>query len=153
EAKPAAAAVESSKAAPSPATLVVAIAPWCDLTVDDRPRGRTPQTLSLPPGPHHLVCANPVSGQRLTRDLELQPGEQRALREHLYAMVRVQPRLSRGDALAIDSQKPSPAPTAVEPGRRRVTLYRAGAEVETRWIDVPPAGCILVDAPRLACEK
>jgi hypothetical protein len=41
----------------------------------------------------------------------------------------------------------------VEPGRRRVTLYRAGAEIEAAWIDVPPGGCTLVDAPRLGCDK
>ena len=52
-------------------------------------------------------------------------------------MVRVQPRLSRGDAFAIDGGKASPGAADVEPGRRRVTVYKAGAEVETRWLDVP----------------
>jgi eukaryotic-like serine/threonine-protein kinase len=140
-------------AADGPATLAVAIAPWCDLTVDGQSRGRTPQTLTLPAGPHHLVCANPVSGNRLTRDLDLQPGERRELRERLYAMVRLQPRLARGDAFAVDGGKTASAATDVESGRRRVTLYRAGAEIDARWIDVPPGGCILVDAPLLACEK
>ncbi|MGZ3439147.1 MAG: protein kinase domain-containing protein, partial [Polyangia bacterium] len=140
-------------AADAPATLAVAIAPWCDLTIDGQSRGRSPATLTLPPGQHHLLCLNPVSGNRLTRDLELKPGEHRELREKLYAMVRIQPRLTRGDALALDGGPPSSSPPQVEPGRRRVTLYKAGAEVETRWIDVPPTGCALVDAPRLSCEK
>ena len=60
-------------AADAPATLAVAIAPWCNLSVDGQPRGRTPQTLSLPPGPHHVVCVNSVSGNRLTRDLATSP--------------------------------------------------------------------------------
>ena len=68
-------------------------------------------------------------------------------------MVRVHPRLTRGDAFAFDGAKPASSTAEVEPGRRRVTLYQSGAEVETRWIDVPPVGCALVDAPRLACEK
>jgi hypothetical protein len=146
-AKPAAPAPDA------PATLVVAIAPWCDVTIDGQPRGRTPQTLSLPPGPHRLVCVNGVSGQRLTRDLTLAAGERHEVRERLYAMVRVQPRLSRGDAFAVDGGKPASGAADVEPGRRRVTLYKAGAALDTRWIDVPPAGCTLVDAPQLACEK
>jgi len=151
---PSPAPVVAPKPAPdAPATLAVAIAPWCDLTVDGNARGRSPATLTLPPGPHHLVCVNPSSGRRLTRDLTLAAGEQRELREKLYATVRVQPRLSRGDAFAVDGSKPASAAADVEPGRRRVTLYKAGAEVETRWLDVPPAGCTLVDAPSLACEK
>jgi hypothetical protein len=140
-------------AADAPATLVIAIAPWCDLSVDGQSRGRTPQTLSLPPGPHHVVCVNPVSGQRLTRDLALAAGQRHELRERLYAMVRVQPRLTRGDAFAVDGGKPASGVADVEPGRRRVTLYKAGAALDTRWIDVPPAGCTLVDAPQLTCEK
>ena len=68
-------------------------------------------------------------------------------------MVRVRPHLVRGDAFAIDGGKPASAAADVEPGRRRVTLLKEGAEVETRWLDVPPAGCTLVDAPALACEK
>ena len=136
----------------TPATLAVAIAPWCDLTVDGLARGRSPTTLSLPPGPHRLSCVNPVSGNRLTRDLELQPGERRELREKLYATVHVQPHLVRGDAIAVDGTPASSAAAQVEPGRHRVTLYKAGAEVETRWIDVPPRGCTLVDAPQLSCE-
>jgi hypothetical protein len=137
----------------APATLAVAIAPWCDLTVDGQSRGRSPTTLTLPPGPHHLACVNPVSGNRLTRDLELRPGERRELREKLYAMVRVQPRLTRGDAFAVDGAAAASTARDVEPGRRRVTLYKSAAEIETRWIDVPPGGCTLVDAPRLSCEK
>ena len=140
-------------AADAPATLAVAIAPWCDLVVDGAARGRSPATLTLPPGAHHLVCVNPVSQQRLTRDLTLAAGEHRELRERFYVMVYVQPRLVRGDAFAVDGGKPAAAAAVVEPGRRRVTLYKAGAEIETRWLDVPPAGCTLVDTPRLACEK
>ncbi|MDB4966630.1 MAG: hypothetical protein JWN44_2319 [Myxococcales bacterium] len=140
-------------AADAAATLAVAIAPWCDLTVDGQSRGRTPQSVTLPPGPHHVVCVNPASGNRLTRDVDLAPGERRELREKLYALVRVQPRLARGDAVAVDDSNPANAATEVAPGRRRVRLFKAGAEIDSRWIDVPPGGCILVDAPRLACEK
>ena len=152
-AAPATVSPPPAMAADTPATLVVAIAPWCDLAVDGQPHGRTPQTLRLPAGPHHVTCVNPVSGHRITRDLELAGGERRELRERLYATVRLQPRLRRGDAFAVDGGAPSLAALEVEPGRRRVTLYQAGAELETRWLDVPPAGCILVDAPRLACER
>jgi hypothetical protein len=131
------------------ATLVVAIAPWCDLSVDGEARGRTPQTVKVAAGTHKVSCVNPVSGNRLTREVEVKAGERRELRERLYAMVKVQLRLTRGDRVSVDGA----AVGEVEPGRRRVTLYKGGAEVETRYVDVPPTGCILVDVPRLACEK
>ena len=141
-------------AADAPATLAVAIAPWCDLTVDGNARGRSPTTLTLPPGPHHLVCANPVSGRRLTRDLALAPGERRELREQLYAdgarpaAPRARRRLRHRRRQARVRLPPTSSPAAAAS-----RCYKAGAEVETRWLDVPPAGCTLVDAPALACEK
>jgi hypothetical protein len=151
---PAVAAVRASEpAADAPATLAVAIAPWCDLTVDGKSHGRTPQTLTLPPGQHHLECKNPVSGQALVRDLQLAPGAHDSLRERLYATVRVTAQLSRGDALSIDGDPPGAGPRQVAPGRRRVTLFAAGSEVETRYVDVPPAGCRIVDKPELHCDK
>jgi hypothetical protein len=136
-----------------PATVSVAIAPWCDLTIDGIGRGRTPAAVTLPPGKHHLECKNPNSNQSLVRDIELAPGEARQVRERLYATVRVTPQLARGDALSIDGDAPSAAARQVEPGRRRVTLYVAGKELETRYLDVPPAGCRVVDKPELACQK
>jgi hypothetical protein len=140
-------------AADALATLAVAIAPWCDLTIDGKARGRTPQTLTLPPGQHHLECKNPVSGQSLVRDLQLAPGELRPLREWLYATVRVTASLGRGDALSLDGDAPAAGPRQVAPGRRRVTLLSGGQEIETRYIDVPLTGCRIVDKPELRCEK
>jgi eukaryotic-like serine/threonine-protein kinase len=146
-------AAATAPAADAKATLTVAIAPWCDLTVDATPRGRTPQTLALAPGAHHVACKNPVSGQSLSRDVVLAPGESRTLRERLYATVRVTPQLQRGDAVTVDDDAPSAASRELAPGRHRVTLTAAGAPLDTRWIDVPPGGCRLVDKPELACEK
>jgi hypothetical protein len=135
------------------ARLAVSIAPWCDLTVDGQPRGRTPQTLTLAPGRHHLECKNPVSGAALVRDLELSPGETTTLKERLYAAARITPRLDRGDAFSLDDGAPASAARDATPGRHRVTLFAAGKTVETRWVDVRPEGCRLVDTPALTCEK
>jgi serine/threonine-protein kinase len=147
------AATHAEPARDAPATLTVAIAPWCDLAIDGKPRGRSPQSVTLPGGQHHLECKNPVSGQALVRDLVLAPGESRALREQLYSTVRVTAVLRRGDALTVDGDAPGAGPRQVVPGRRRVTLLSAGKELETRYVDVPPAGCRLVDMPELRCEK
>jgi hypothetical protein len=131
----------------------VQIAPWCDLAVDGVPRGRTPQKLTLAAGPHHVECRNPTSGASLSRDVTLAPGEQRALKERLYAAARVAAHLTRADAFSVDGDPPAATPRDVEPGRRRITLYLQDSPLETGYVDVPPGGCRLVDAPALACEK
>jgi hypothetical protein len=94
-----------------------------------------------------------VSGQALVRDLDLAPGAHDSLRERLYATVRVTAELARGDALSVDGDPPGAGARQVAPGRRRVTLFSAGSEIETRYIDVPPTGCRVVDKPELRCEK
>jgi hypothetical protein len=131
----------------------VATAPWCDLRVDGAARGRTPQTLSLPPGRHRLECTNPAAGRSLVRDLDLAPGATTSVRERLYGSVRVTPALRRADAFAVDDDAPSAGARDVEPGRRRITFYAGGQPLATRYVDVPPEGCRLVDAPAAACEK
>jgi hypothetical protein len=137
----------------APATLIVATAPWCDLRVDGLARGRTPQTLSLPPGHHHIECTNPAAGRSLTRELDLLPGQLRELRERLYGTVRVTPSFTHADAFAVDDGRVAADVHEVEPGRRRITFYVAGKAIATRYIDVPPEGCRLVDVPAAACEK
>jgi serine/threonine-protein kinase len=137
-------------AAPAVAKLIVRTAPWCNLSVDGKLAGRTPQTLSLPPGKHALVCENP-SGARLERNVELTPGAELVVQEALGSAL-LTPVLTRGDSIVLDADAASPAARHAVPGRHRVTLLRAGATLEARWIDLPPGGCRLVDSPALSCE-
>jgi serine/threonine-protein kinase len=147
------AAAPPPAAVPSDAELTVAIAPWCDLTVDGTPRGRTPQRLLLAPGAHHVECKNPVSGASLAREVTLEPGAHQLLQERLYAPARLDARLARGDSFSVDGDAPGAGPREVEPGRRRVTVYVGGHALETGYVDVPPGGCRLVDTPELACVR
>jgi hypothetical protein len=100
-----------------------------------------------------VLCRNPASGARVERVVELRAGEERTLKERLYQPARLTPSLTRGDAFSVDDAPAGPAAREVEPGRRRVTLYAGGREVDTAYLDVAPGGCRLVDAPRLACEN
>jgi hypothetical protein len=143
----------SRPAADTPARLSVATAPWCDLRIDGSARGRTPQTLSLAPGRHHVECANPVAGRGLVTDVELAAGETRDLKQRLYSPVHVTPALAHADSFAVDDGAPATGARDVEPGRRRVTFYRSGQTLGTRYLDVPPEGCRLVDEPQPACER
>jgi len=118
----------------------VRTSPWCDLVVDGAPTGRTPQAVTLPIGPHHVVCENP-SGARLERDVVL-AGDQE-IEERLAVDALVTPRLAAGETYALDDGVPRTGPTRVASGRHRVTVVHAGAQPETRWIDVPARGCAL----------
>jgi hypothetical protein len=131
----------------------VAISPWCDLTVDGSPRGRSPTTLQLSPGPHQIDCVNPASGQALHRAVVLVAGEESRIEESLYRPARLTARLARADAYRVDEGPTGPSARDVAPGRRRITLFAGGRELEGGYVDVGPGGCRLVDTPSLACEN
>jgi serine/threonine-protein kinase len=139
--------------ADAPAHLTVATAPWCDLRVDGAARGRTPQTLALPPGRHHLECTNPAAGRSLVREVDLAPGARQELRERLWGTVRITPALVHADAFAVDDGPVAAGARDVAPGRRRITFYAGGKPAATRYLDVPPEGCRLVDSPAATCDK
>jgi hypothetical protein len=81
----------------------------------------------------------------------LAAGATEVLRQQLFAAARVSTKLKDAQ-FAIDDDPPSEAREAT-PGRHRITLYRKGQIVDTRWVDVRPEGCRVVDTPQLACEK
>ncbi len=60
----------------TPAHLRVGANPWCNISVDGRPYGQTPQVnITLTPGSHRIICASPDAPTR-TRSVTLTPGQQ-----------------------------------------------------------------------------
>ncbi len=51
--------------------LWVNLVPWAEASIDGRSLGRTPITVELAPGRHHLVLVNPELGQRRSREIEI----------------------------------------------------------------------------------
>jgi hypothetical protein len=142
----------TAPSSPSDGELEVAIAPWCDLTVDGADRGRTPVRLRLAAGAHAITCVNSSSGARLERAVTIEAGRTSVVHERLYQPARVSPRLTRGDAFSIDGGTPAAGAREIAPGRRKVILYAGGRQVDSGYVDVAPGGCRLVDAPALACK-
>ncbi len=138
-------------AADTPAQLSVHTSPWCELTVDGRSVGRTPQRLQLPPGSYALSCKNPAGG-RFDRTIALAPGASEEVRESL-ATVELRLSLRRGDAVAVDRGPATPSPRPVGLGRRHIDLYSAGQIVDTAYVEVRASGCRLTDTPTLHCES
>ena len=146
-----AAVVAEPVVAPPPGTLSVRTSPWCDLAVDGKSIGRTPQSVVLPAGEHHLRCTNP-SGGLLVRTVTLSAGEHQAVEARLDAQALVAAHLVRGDAVWLDEQ-PVRGAIHVAAGRHRVLLQRDGTVIDTRWLDVPASGCALFDQPELRCDR
>jgi hypothetical protein len=112
----------------------------------------TPQSIDLPVGEHALVCENP-SGARLERTVAIRPGEDALVQTPLATMALLTPHLVRGDAIRVDGDAASAAPRRLASGRRKISLEKAGQIVDTRWVDLPPSGCKLLDDPELHCEN
>ena len=143
--------VAAPMVAPALGTLSVRTSPWCELAVDGKAIGRTPQSVALPAGEHRLRCANP-SGGLLERIVTVSAGEHAEVEARLDAQALVAPHLVRGDAVSLDEQ-PVRGAAHVAAGRHRVSLQRDGAVIDTRWLDVPTSGCALFDQPELRCER
>lgn len=64
-----------------PSILKLNVLPWARVSIDGRPRGRTPLDVSLAPGRHVLILENPDFDRRERYELELAPGETRTIIE------------------------------------------------------------------------
>lgn len=64
-----------------PGTLVVAVVPWGDVTVDGRGVGTTPLApISLPPGPHSVTVRNSELGASRSSSVTIKPGKPSSIR-------------------------------------------------------------------------
>jgi hypothetical protein len=75
-----------------PAVVALAIEPWGEIVVDGVPRGRTPPLgrIEIPPGKHTVEIRHPPQ-QPLVLRLELDPGEELALRHSFSAPAAAAP--------------------------------------------------------------
>lgn len=75
---PPASAVEESN---EPGTLVVAVVPWGDVSVDGRSVGTTPLApISLPPGPHSVTVRNSELGASRSSSVTIKAGKPSSIR-------------------------------------------------------------------------
>jgi len=138
-------------ATPKQATLMIAIGPWCDATVDGKPVGRSPlsKPLVLPAGRYTVVCKG--RHHSVTRQVVLEPGERKRLVGSVAPRVRVILALTRGDAVRVGG-KPRGKTFRVTPRSFRVDLLKGGKVIDGRYVTFPAReSCRLVDTPRLDC--
>jgi hypothetical protein len=140
---------------PRPATVVVHIRPWCDITIDGTPRGRSPNAaaISLEPGRHTLRCEQPGLGHAITRELDLDPGERLEVTGDVLPPVPV--RIDVRDAIPVVDGEPRVAGATIRlaPGRHRVELRRGTTILAADYVQVTTKPCTIRDAPELACYE
>jgi serine/threonine-protein kinase len=137
-------------APPADGTLLVTCQPYCDVSVDGVKR-KLGTPLSLPPGPHSYV--RDYNAIHETGTVTVEPGKQTPLERDFRALVRVEPRLRRGDAWAVEGEKPTSGEHQLKVGTHKVHLYARGQDIDHDWVAVPADGCVLVDDPKLECRK
>jgi hypothetical protein len=137
---------------PAAAELDVKILPWCDLAIDGTTRGRSPTTLSVPPGHHQLVCSQP-DGTKVELALDLAPGEHHAVRQSLFAAVDVRVAITRADVLIDGTRAAANASLKLAPGPHRVELSADGKIVASEYVQIPTHACVLEDTPQLHCHE
>jgi serine/threonine-protein kinase len=155
---PAAITVITPDAAPPPledALLTVTILPWCEITLDDEPRGRSPTktALHVRPGHHDLRCTQSASGTPFTQSFDLAPGQSRTITGDLRPAVTVRVDIP-GTTVTVDGTvRAAGASFSLRTGRYRVHVERKGKSAEDGYVDVSTVPCTIRDTPDLACYE
>jgi hypothetical protein len=133
----------------------VRVRPWCEITIDGAPHGRSPTTkpITLAPGRHRLRCEQPLTGRTFERELELSPGERQVVTHDLLGMVAV--KVGIGNAVVMIAGRTVPAGESVQlpPGRHRVELRKGDKTIAMEYVQVSARPCTLRDTPELACYE
>jgi hypothetical protein len=101
---------ERARAARRPAVVALAIEPWGDIVIDGKLHGRTPPLtrLEVPPGKRRIEIRHPPQPP-VALQVELDPGEELAVRHSFAAPAAAAPKASRTP----------PKPAAEQPSRVR----------------------------------
>ncbi len=145
---------ERPRPRPTPGRLQVLVMPFCDVTVDGHPFGRSPmpRPRAIAAGSHRVSCRHPVSGRTFSRTVVVWPGKLTRIRHSLLAPTRVLVRLSRGTSIVVGAASYRTGRAAILPGRHPYRLMRGASLVARGWLSIPPGRCTLVDTPSPRCR-
>lgn len=139
---------------PATGWLMVRVMPFCDVSLDGHPAGRSPfrRPLKVSAGWHRVRCVHRPSGQIFSRRVLVRGGERVPIRGSVLGRTRATVRLTRGDAIRLGSVRYRSGVHILVPGRFRYQLLKRDGVVSTGWITIPPGRCTLVDTPSPACR-
>jgi hypothetical protein len=142
-------------AAPAPARVTFAFDTWCELVIDDLPRGRADREreVVLGPGRHRASCSQGPGLGAWSETVEVRAGQVRRVEGTLLAPVEVT--IDAGDAVRISGQTIRSGDRIVlRPGRYRVEIVVGGRARAPVYVSIPRvARCTLRDRPAVDCYR
>ncbi|MCL4227046.1 MAG: serine/threonine protein kinase [Myxococcales bacterium] len=148
-------APDAAPLAVSPARVTFAFDTWCELVVDDQPRGRADRELevTLAPGRHRASCGQGPGLGGWSGTIEVAAGEVRRVEGTLLAPVEVV--IDLGGGVRIGGQVVRRGATIVlRPGRYRVELLDGSRVRSAGYVNIPRLPrCTLRETPSLDCYR
>ena len=141
-------------AAPAPARVTFAFDTWCELVVDDVPRGRADRelTISLDAGRHRARCSQGPGLETWSGTVDVKAGETRRVDGTLLDPVEILVEVGDGvringkDTVARGERK------QLKPGRYRIEVLSGGKARSPVYLQLPRVErCTLRDKPQLDC--
>jgi len=149
--------VERPDAAPAPASLSLVMNAWCDVFIDEKPRGRADakKRIDLRAGTHTVVCSQGKGLAEWSQTVTLKPGEHRTLRGSVLRPVRITVDVSSGNAVRVaGSVHANGASFTARPDRYRIDVLSEGKRVGGGWVAIPRVTqCTIRDKPALDCYR
>ena len=134
--------------APTKGKLHLVSKPYCFRGVLDKTKPiDTGDTIELAPGEHTVHCEY-TGGITSDKSVTVEPGLTAEVNFDFRSLTHVTLKLVHSDTVSLDSRPPTSAPMEIRPGMlKTVRFYRAGKEVRSAIIDIPPGSCVLGDDP------
>jgi len=129
------------------AKVIIKSTLWCEVSVDDKPRGRNTRFgILVDPGHHTIGCAQPGL-KAWSTEVDLVAGEKRELIATVGGTFDVAIEITRGSELMIGpNHYPPHAHAKLAPGRYEVTV----PGIDKKFLSITQS-CTLRDAPELDC--
>jgi serine/threonine-protein kinase len=139
-------------AAPRPGFITVENDRWCDVKIDDAPRGRRESgPFQVAPGHHRVVCEQPGTGNKWFAELDIAPGQRAVAKGSMARKVDIVVQLADADHVTIDGQLyANGARVPLSEDRHEIRAIRGGDEVGKAFVTIR-APCTLRDRPALDC--
>jgi hypothetical protein len=142
-------------AAAEPGRVTFSFDTWCELVVDDQPRGRADRELvvTLAPGRHRATCSQGPGLETWSGSVDVKAGEARRVDGVLLRPVEVL--VDVGDGARIDGKDVGRGErVTLKPGRRRVEVLEGGKPRPGVWVSIPRLErCTLREKPQLDCYR
>ena len=148
----------SAPSPPKPATLVITMSAWCDLSVGSRRHGRyrvgTQMRIQVAAGQHNVVCSQGMGLGTWRGRVTVRAGETVNINGDVHSKVEVIVSVSDGRYIRLAGRRhANRSRFRHAAGRVRVELYAGSNKVTHGYLVLRGQRCVLRDRPTLGCYR